>query len=140
MENPRRSPKVIFAQAGPPAQHREHGHHPPSLAQSGQGSPSYGAFTREMEARMAKMMDDMHALPPSGSPDVDFLAMMIPHHWGAVEMARLVLREGRDPLVREIAEKIMAGQMTEIEGMQGRLKALQSGEQGYPMLGGNRGP
>lgn len=85
-------------------------------------------------------MRDMHADPPSGDPDIDFLAMMIPHHWGAVEMARLVLRDGRDPLVREIAEKILAAQLTEMEGMRGRLAALKRGDADYPSPSGNRGP
>ena len=42
----------------------------------------------------------MHASGYTGNPDVDFLAMMIPHHEGAVEMARLVLVYGKDPLTR----------------------------------------
>lgn len=85
------------------------------------------------------MMRDMHGDAPSGDPDVDFLAMMIPHHWGATDMARLVLLHGRDPLVREIAEKILSSQVAEIEGMRGRLASLMSKTEGYPSLTGNRG-
>jgi uncharacterized protein (DUF305 family) len=94
----------------------------------------------EMHAGMETMMQDMHADPPSGNPDIDFLVMMVPHHWGAVEMARLVLRDGRDPLVREIAQSILAGQQTEMQGMRGRLEALRRGAEDYPSLSGNRGP
>ena len=54
-------------------------------------------FMKEMGAGMEKMMKDMHAPEYTGNPDVDFLAMMIPHHEGAVEMARLVLIHGTDP-------------------------------------------
>lgn len=100
----------------------------------------YDAYLRDMHVGMEKMMQDMHADPPSGDPDIDFLAMMVPHHWGAVEMARLVLRDGRDPLVREIAETILAGQQTEMQGMRGRLEALRRGGDDYPSLSGNRGP
>ncbi|CAD5254001.1 conserved hypothetical protein [Bosea sp. 62] len=106
-----------------------------SLAPAG-----YDAYLRDMHVGMEKMMQDMHADPPSGDPDIDFLVMMVPHHWGAVEMARLVLRDGRDPLVREIAEAILAGQQTEMQGMRGRLEALRRGGDGYPSLSGNRGP
>ena len=57
-------------------------------------------FAPEMDAGMQKMMSNMHAPGYTGNPDVDFLAMMIPHHEGAVEMARLVLVYGKDPLTR----------------------------------------
>ena len=48
-----------------------------------------------MDAGMARMMQDMHSPGYTGQPDPDFLAMMIPHHEGAVDMARLVLIHGR---------------------------------------------
>jgi len=92
-----------------------------------------------MHEGMDKMMRDMHADPPSGDPDVDFLVMMIPHHAGAVEMARLVLRHGKDSIVREIAELILAAQVGEIAGMQGRLALMRHGVNAYPALTGNRG-
>src|SRR5690349_12773498 len=87
--------------------------------------PSYSRFTRQMNAGMSTMMSAMHAPGPSGSPDVDFLAMMIPHHEGAVEMARLELIHGRDPATRRLAEDIIANQTVEIEGMKRRLEALR---------------
>ena len=100
------------------------------------------AFRREMGRGMAKMMDDMHAPGYSGVPDVDFLAMMIPHHEGAVEMARLELVHGTDPATRRLAEEIIAGQQVEIEGMLRRLAQLRGGADnpdGFPVLGGTRG-
>lgn len=88
-------------------------------------------------------MHDMHAASATGDPDQDFLAMMIPHHEGAVEMARLVLIYGRDPLTRRLAEDIIASQTVEIEGMQKRLAILRRGSDpnpgGFPALGGTRG-
>ncbi len=97
-----------------------------------------------MHAAMVNMAKDMEAAPMTGDPDKDFLAMMIPHHEGAVEMARLVLLHGRDPLVRRLAEDIIAAQQAEIVSMQRRLKILQAGSDpnpgGFPALGGTRGP
>lgn len=101
---------------------------------------AYARYIADMHVGMDRMMREMHADPPSGNPDIDFLVMMIPHHGGAVEMARLVLRDGRDPLVREIAEKILAAQLAEIEGMRGRLAGLRRREPDFPALTGNRGP
>ena len=86
---------------------------------------AFARFASEMDAGMAKMMRDMHAPGYSGHADKDFLAMMIPHHAGAVDMARLVLQHGRDPLTRQLAEEIIAGQTVEIESMQRRLHTLQ---------------
>ena len=95
-----------------------------------------------MSAGMTRMMEDMHAPGYSGNADIDFLAMMIPHHEGAVEMARLVLIHGRDPLTRRLAEDIIASQVVEIEAMKRRLELLNkpSREREFPALGGSRGP
>ena len=76
---------------------------------------------------MARMMQDMHGPGYVGNADIDFLAMMIPHHAGAVDMARLVLQHGRDPATRQLADEIIAGQTTEIESMQRRLCLLLRG-------------
>lgn len=102
-------------------------------------------FRREMDAGMARMMRDMHAAGYTGDADVDFLAMMIPHHAGAVDMARLVLQHGRDPATRMLAEDVIASQTTEIESMTRRLAALRrsnrdAGKAEFPSLGGTRGP
>lgn len=101
-------------------------------------------FNHAMHAAMMAMDRAMQAAPMTGDPDRDFLAMMIPHHEGAVEMARLALVHGRDPLVRQLAEEIIAGQQAEIVSMRGRLAVLASGREtepgGYPALSGTRGP
>jgi uncharacterized protein (DUF305 family) len=98
-------------------------------------------FAQAMAAAMDRMMHDMHAGTASGDPDRDFLAMMIPHHQGAIDMAELVLRFGRDPLVRQLAEDIIAAQRAEIASMQKRLDVLENRapDDRYPALGGTRG-
>lgn len=100
-------------------------------------------FELDMDKGMARMMDAMHGPGYSGNPDRDFLAMMIPHHEGAVDMARLLLIHGRDPLVRQLAEEIIASQTIEIAGMRGRMAVLLKGIDpqpgGYPSLGSVRG-
>jgi uncharacterized protein (DUF305 family) len=100
-------------------------------------------FEREMQAGMQKMMRGMHAPGYSGNADADFLAMMIPHHEGAVEMSRLLLMHGRDPATRRLAEEIIASQTVEIQAMTARLAILRgevrpAGES-FPTLGGTRG-
>jgi len=100
-------------------------------------------FAPEMHTGMMRMMQDMDAAPMTGNADVDFMAMMIPHHEGAVEMARLVLIHGNDPLVRKLAEEIIASQQVEISAMRERLVILRKGADatpgGFPALGGERG-
>ena len=105
---------------------------------------TFARFASEMSVGMDTMMRDMHAPGYSGNADVDFLAMMIPHHEGAVEMARLALIHGRDPLTRKLAEEIIASQVVEIEGMKRRLAILRAkpgpDRDEFPALGGTRGP
>ena len=100
-------------------------------------------FGQLMLAAMDKMHDEMAMALRTGDADRDFLAMMIPHHAGAVEMARLVLVYGKDPLVRQLAEEIIAGQQAEIGAMQARLAILEKGADprpgGFPALSGTRG-
>ena len=124
------------------AQHEQHGT-PQEDAPARYGA-AFERFATEMNAGMDSMMRDMHALGYTGNADVDFLAMMIPHHEGAVEMARLVLIHGRDPLTRKLAEEIIASQVVEIEGMRRRLILLRSKAgpepNDFPALGGTRGP
>jgi uncharacterized protein (DUF305 family) len=96
-----------------------------------------------MHRQMRAMSEAMASAPMSGDADRDFLAMMIPHHQGAVDMARLVLLHGRDPLTRQLAEEIIASQQTEIASMQARLRSLANGPgkdgHEFPALTGTRG-
>ena len=78
-------------------------------------------------ALMAQAMDRMHkdmAISPSGDPDRDFAAMMIPHHQGAVDMAKVELQFGKDPVLRRLAQGIIVEQLQEIEVMKREMRQL----------------
>lgn len=120
-----------------------HAHHGMVVQEDVSRYPAqFQRFIREMDRDMETMMSDMHRPGYTGDADVDFLAMMIPHHQGAVAMARLVLIHGRDPLVRTLAEEIIAGQTTEIAAMRARLDILRHAPDGdpdgFPALHGTR--
>jgi uncharacterized protein (DUF305 family) len=72
---------------------------------------------QDMMAGMAKMNHDMSAAPMTGNPDHDFVAMMIPHHQGAIDMAQVELRYGKDPAIRRLARDVVAAQTKEIAMM-----------------------
>ena len=75
-----------------------------------------GAFLAENDAAMSKMMAAM-AVKPSGDVDKDFVATMVPHHQGAIEMAQAELRHGRNEQLRRIAQEIIVDQTQEIAAM-----------------------
>jgi uncharacterized protein (DUF305 family) len=74
-----------------------------------------------MMRAMERMLEDMN-IAPTGDPDRDFAAMMIPHHQGAIEMARLELQFGKSPVLRRLAQGIIVEQLQEIEVMQRELR------------------
>jgi len=79
-------------------------------------TPDESAFLRENEAAMTKMMNGM-AAKPSGDIDRDFVAMMSPHHRGAIDMAVIELRYGTNEQLRRIAQEIIVDQTQEIAAM-----------------------
>ena len=78
--------------------------------------PAETSFLKENDAAMTRMMHGM-AIRPSGDVDADFAAMMIPHHQGAIDMAVAVLRHGRNPQIRRLAQEIIVTQQQEIAAM-----------------------
>jgi uncharacterized protein (DUF305 family) len=79
-------------------------------------------FDRLMADAMNVMHKGMHSAPYTGDPDRDFVTMMIPHHQGAIDMAKALLLYGKDPQTRRLAQEIITDQQSEIELMQLWLK------------------
>jgi uncharacterized protein (DUF305 family) len=91
-------------------------------AASADPAPS-DTFTAAMQETMTRM-DDAMMVAPSGDPDRDFAALMIPHHQGALDMALVELRFGKDRVLRRLAEAIIVEQQQEIDTMQRAIAAL----------------
>jgi uncharacterized protein (DUF305 family) len=78
-------------------------------------------FLQENAAAMTKMMAAM-AVTPSGDVDRDFVATMVPHHQGAIEMAQAELRYGHNEQLRRIAQEIIVDQTQEIAVMRQAIR------------------
>ncbi len=74
------------------------------------------SFLSENDAAMNKMMADM-TIKPTGDVDRDFVAMMVPHHQGAIDMARAELKYGRNEQLRRMSQEIIVTQQQEIAAM-----------------------
>jgi hypothetical protein len=85
-------------------------------ATTGSAATAEAPFLAENDAAMRKMMNNM-VVKPAGDVDADFVAMMVPHHHGAIEMAVAVLRYGRNPQIRRLAQEIIITQQEEIAAM-----------------------
>jgi uncharacterized protein (DUF305 family) len=81
-------------------------------------APAESEFATQMMQAMERMNAGMMAAKPTGNPDRDFAAMMIPHHQGAIDMAKVELIYGQDPVLRRLAQGIIVAQQQEIELMQ----------------------
>jgi uncharacterized protein (DUF305 family) len=79
-------------------------------------------FMQDMDVSMKQMDHNMSEAPMTGNVDHDFAAMMVPHHQGAVDMAKGELSYGKDPVMRRLAEEIIVDQESEIDVMNLWLK------------------
>lgn len=85
----------------------------PQAAGARAGMPM-SANHMEMMRKMEDMNKAMMGAPMTGDPDRDLVNMMMPHHQGAIDMARIYLRDGKDPAIRRMAQKIIKDQEKEI--------------------------
>ncbi|WP_102960659.1 CopM family metallochaperone [Mangrovicella endophytica] len=81
------------------------------------GAPAAGE-PKTLEDASAKMHQEMGSMPMTGDVDVDFMQGMIAHHRGAIDMAKIALRDGKDPEIKALAKTIVEAQEGEIKMMQ----------------------
>jgi uncharacterized protein (DUF305 family) len=85
-----------------------------------------------MADAMAVMDDGMQRAPLTGVAELDFVAMMIPHHQGAIDMAKALLVYSGDPQLRNLAQGIITEQQNEIRVMQAWLQSHQATRHAAP--------
>lgn len=89
---------------------------------SGLSTSSESPVDAALAETMTTMHSAMHAVHMSGNADEDFARMMIPHHQGAIDMAKVELQFGNDPVLRRLAQEIIVSQQSEIDVMNLALK------------------
>jgi hypothetical protein len=100
--------------------HQAHHAHEEPAPRKHLGQPATSQSTQEFHVANQRMMRNM-AVPYTGDADVDFRVQMIPHHQGAIDMARVAMRHAKDPWTRQLAEAVIVEQQREIAEMQAWL-------------------
>ena len=88
-----------------------------ALIAAAQLQPMSAQFMQQMNGSMERMDRQMAKAPMNGKVDHDFASMMIPHHQGAIDMAKAELVYGKDPVMRRLAQEILIDQQSEIDAM-----------------------
>jgi uncharacterized protein (DUF305 family) len=117
------TPAPSPAPAAPPIDHSKMDHSKMDHAQHAPAAPAAtdSAATKAFKEANDRMHADM-AIAFTNDADADFVKGMLPHHQGAVDMAKIVLKHGKDPEVRKLAAAIIKAQDTEIAFMKAWLK------------------
>ncbi len=115
--------------------HQKHHAHQDAASATGKAPAPFIASTAKpfaalMEDAMAVMDHGMKRAPMNGIAEKDFVAMMIPHHQGAIDMAKALLLTTRDPAMRNLAQAIITEQQNEIRMMQDWLQRHQATQAG----------
>ncbi len=105
------------------AEHVEHHQHTTSTHQPMNNSP---AHVGEYVQSMGQMHHAMIMASEEQDPDIAFVKGMIPHHQGAIDMAKIQLKYGQVSEIRQLAEQILKAQQPEIDMMNQWLSSYQS--------------
>ena len=97
----------------------------------GAGAAAEAGATAAMMQSMNRMHAEMNQMQITGDVERDFVALMVPHHQSAVDMARVYLESGKDPELRRLAEQIIASQQAEIRHMRSQVGASAARHVGH---------
>ena len=98
-----------------------------ALIAAAQIQPVASQFMKAMHGSMERMDRQMATALMNGNADHDFASMMIPHHKGAIDMAKAELIYGKNPVMRRLAQEILVDQQSEIDAMQLWLERTAAG-------------
>jgi uncharacterized protein (DUF305 family) len=131
---------LLGAIAGPAVAQEMHRHRATAIMESEAakkpGQPFIASSAQPFAALMAQAMaimdEGMQRAPTNGVAEHDFVTMMIPHHQGAVDMAKALLLYNKDPELQNLAQGILTEQQNEIKLMQAWLARYQARQAAIP--------